>query len=294
MDLQQVAQDETEAFYLFSETYRQMYPPPRKQAVGGLGWQFYLLLITTTASVILASMRTAQQFYKAALLGGSPALAWTEAAMVLLAIEGGIVVYSMVLAVRKKKSSYLQMQTAILVMVLMSMFAGFGQSINLIQNVDPQFLRFFEYALSIVIGLGATIVAWVGGDVLGGQIAMLDIRRQEIDKEYKEEMKPYEAQVRAAWGRSPQRKIVRNDLVVEERSLDVPSFPRNAKRNDPRNLRNYGSHEVKDAMYERIAHVYNTEGRIIGPTELAEAVDTTKSYAHRTIQQWQQEHAEEL
>jgi hypothetical protein len=298
MDMQEITLREEEAFYLYKEKYQQMHPPPQPNAVGGLGWQFFLLVLTSLFAVILAGLRTADQFYRAALLGGNQVLAYAEAVSVMFVVEGGIVVYSAIRSSTNKTISNARLGWGIGIMVLISTFAGLGQSLHLISNIDPTFQRYFEYGLSLVIGVGASALAWIGGEVLGSQIAKQGDKREQAQRAYEKEESAWQGEMLSSWSRSPERKIARGELMAElENSYRSPGNRRgngNARGNARENLRNYGSDEVKTEIKEYIAKVFNKEGRVPGPTEVAEAVGTAKSYASRVTTEWTKEHSDAL
>lgn len=295
MNLEDATLSEVEAFALYREKYAQMHPPPQMSALGGYGWQFALLLVTSAAAVILAALRTANQFYRAASLSGDAFLAYAEAVAVLFAVEGGIVVYSAIRSAAKKNVSMSRLGLGIGIMVIISTFAGLGQSLHLIENIDSTFQLYFEYGLSFVIGVGASVIAWIGGDVLGSQIALVGVKREQKGKDYGEEKGAWEARLLASWANSPERKIARGDLNAElERSLARSRGNERGTGNARENLRNYGSEEVKGKIKEYLAGVFNREGRIPGPTEIADAVGTAKSYASRVRDEWVGEHSDQL
>lgn len=223
MDLEGLSTQEQEAFTLYREKYSLQHPPPERGATAALGWQFYLLLLTSLASVVLASLRTADMFYRAAYLGGNRPLALAEAVAVLLAIEGGIVVYSAIRAQAKGNYGLTKLLFGIVVMVLISTFAGLGQSLNLIENISPQIKLYFEYALTLVIGVGASVVAWIGGEVLGGQIALVGSKQEKMDETFASDLRGWEESLLRSWNASPERKIVRKDIVQAVPVSTAPS-----------------------------------------------------------------------
>lgn len=287
MELEELSLQEEQAFERFRHKYLIQYPTPSKPKAEALGWQFILLVITSLASVVLASLRTAEQFYLAAYLGGNSGLAMAEAISVMLAIEGGIVIYSAVRAVSKKTFSMRTLGFGIAIMVTISTFAGLGQSIRTIQTIDPAFIKWFQYALSFVIGVGASLIAWIGGDVLGGQIAKVGLLSEANDAKYQASLEEYNQRLLASWRSSTERKIIRGELV---RSVDV----RSANHRTRPHLPNEGQNEQRMKIFEYIAQTFNAEGRIPGPSEIAQGTGVSKSYAHETRKAWVEENSQEL
>lgn len=293
--LEDSAQREEEAFELYAQKYAQMLPPPEPPGIRGQGWKFYILLLTSIASVLLAALRTADQFYKAASLGGNPTLGYIEAGLVIFAIEFGLVAYSAVRASERKTASTPKLGLAIALMVIVSMFAGLGQSLNLIDSIDPTFLRYFQYGLSFVIGVGATAIAWIGGDVLGGQIAVTGIENGKAKEAYEKDKEAWFRQVRSSYAGSAERKIARQGLMLElDRSLDERTTNRQNEQRTRPYLPNEGSHEKAELIIKHVENVFVRDGRIPTGREVSKALGVSVGYAHDTIKKWEQENSARL
>lgn len=284
MDLSEISRQEEEAFELFKQNYIQQRPPPRFKAAVGLDWRFWAVLITSVSALLLATLRTMDIFYEAALLSGNPYLAIAEAVAVVLAIEGGIVVWSAIRASKQDTGNQnTKLGVGIFFAVLISMFAGLGQSLHLIDNIDPTLLRYFQYTLTVIIGIGASLVAYIGGDVLGGEIALAGERRKNAGRDYDELKAEYQERLLSSWARSLERKIARGELVEE---ANVRSSTTTERTNKRTHLKNYGSNEVRQEIMDYIDSTVLKEGYLPGPSEIAREVGTAKSYAHQVIGEW--------
>jgi hypothetical protein len=283
VDLEAISHQEEEAFELYKQRFIQQHPMPFLRRATGLDWKFYAILVTSIGALALATLRTMDIFYEAALLSGNPYLAIAEAVAVVLAIEGGILVWSAVRASSRGDVGMGKLGFGIALAVLISMFAGLGQSLHLIENINTELLRYFQYSLTLIIGVGASLVAWIGGEVLGGQIAQAGQRQEDAGLSYREQKQVYYDRLLASWQRSAERKMVRGDLTAEASVRSVP----NDRTNDHRtNLKNYGSSEQRERILQYIDQTVLDDGYIPGPSEVAQNVGTAKSYAHQVIGEW--------
>jgi hypothetical protein len=285
MNLEELTQREIQAFEAFKEKHVQLHPLPEPPSVRGLGWQFYALVMTSLAAVVLAALRTAFQFYRAAQLGGNDTLALVEAAAVIFAIEGGIVIYSAIRSVSNKRISTRMLGWGIFFMVAISTVAGLGQSLNLVENLDPQFKIIFDYVLSFVIGIGASALAWIGGEVLGGQIALAASRSEKDHERYQQELENYNDSMLRSWNSSPERKIARGELTDHVRSV-FGDRTNSAEQRAKSNLKNAGSNEQRNRILAYIEEVFSQDEIVPGPTEIAANLGVSKGYAHQVLQEW--------
>ena len=208
-ELELLAEEEIKGFTIFKDKYQALNPAPLKPSPVKQGWEFTAYILVSVASVLLASMRTAEQFYRAAAFSANPVLGFVEAFLAIFTVEAGIVVYAAVLASRSKKISPWVLVTGIILLSLISITAGLGQSLHLATDLDPVFVRYTEYALLILIGPGASIAALIGGHILGQQIALAGQQYDDLLKAYDEDVEEYHNKLKRAWERSPERKLVR-------------------------------------------------------------------------------------
>ena len=217
-ELELLAEEEIKGFLIFKDKYQALNPMPVKPSPVKQGWEFTAYILVSVASVLLASMRTAEQFYRAAAFSANPILGFVEAFLAIFTVEAGIVVYAAVLASRSKKISPWVLVTGIILLSLISITAGLGQSLHLATDLDPIFVRYTEYALLILIGPGASVAALIGGHILGQQIALAGQQYDELLNDYEHEMDDYHTKLKRTWERSPERKMVRmgKPVVTEE------------------------------------------------------------------------------
>lgn len=218
-ELEQLTEEEIRGYEIYRRKYLVLYPPPIKPSPVKQGWEFKAYLVVCIAAVLLASMRTAEQFYRAATFSANPVLGYIEAFLAVFTVETGIVVYAAVLAARRKKIAPWVMWVGIILLAAISIVAGLGQSLYLSSNIDPTFLKYTEYMLSILIGPGASIAALIGGHILGQQIAQAAQLYEQMMAEYESEMQQYNDKLMRAWLRSVERKVVLGTM-----SLPRPEF----------------------------------------------------------------------
>jgi len=278
VDLSKTTHGEEEAFLLFKHKFELLSPPPKIPVVsGGLGTQFWIYFIVSMAQVVLAALRTADQFYKAAFLSGNGDMfAKFEAIISLVAIEGGLVVLATLRAANKKHYSERSSVIGMVMMAAISTLAGLGQSINLVENVNPDILLYLQYVLAIVLGVGVTIIALIGGDVLGGLIVKTSERIEGAEDKYTDDLRKYNDGLLSAWNKSAERKISRGEITGAS-----SSFSRTNERTS--NLINAGQSEKKDRVLKYVDEVSAKEGRVPGPSEISREVGVAKSYAHSII-----------
>jgi len=260
-ELEQLSKEEIKGFEIYRRKYASITPPPQKPNPVKQGWEFKAYFVVSVAAVLLASMRTAEQFYRAATFSSNAFLGFAEAFLAVFTVESGIVVYAAVLAARQKKIAQWVMWLGIILLSSISIVAGLGQSLYLSQDIDPSVLRYTQYALSILIGPGASIAALIGGHILGQQIASAALTYENHMAGYEQEIKEYNERIIRNWGRSRERKIALG-LV----STPTPIAP--SKR------------EIEMALEDETNHVAE---RVIAPRPLAQP----KGDNNRPVQQSQ-------
>lgn len=208
-ELEIIAEEEIRGYRIYREKYRALNPPPVKPSPVKQGWEFTAYIIVSVASVLLASMRTAEMFYRAAFFSANAVLGFVEAFLAVFTVESGIVVYAAVLGSRSKKIAQWVLILGIVLLSAISIIAGFGQSMNLISDLDPLIKSYTENALSLLIGPGASIAALIGGHILGQQIAMAAQQYEQLMKDYEKELEEYNTKIKKGWDRSEERKSSR-------------------------------------------------------------------------------------
>jgi len=191
----------------FKNEYAALYPPPALEKIN-LNWKFQWSIVTSVATVILASLRTAQMFYNSAELS---AVTWGieasgiwiisvfDAFVSMLAVEGGLVVASAIRSNSKKTINEDIYLWQIGILVTISVMAGLGQSVGLVQNLPDGVLTFFSYALSFVLGVGASLAAWFSGEVLGVLLNTNEETNREAKETFQSAMEMYQKNARKFW-----------------------------------------------------------------------------------------------
>jgi hypothetical protein len=291
MNYEELSSAEMAAFEGYKAKYLAFHPVLEKPKPEGVGWRLFLIVLVSAASIILASLRTAQQFYKAASLGGSDLLGYAEAVAVIFAVEGGLVVYSTIRAINDKEKKKRLLKWGIWIMLLISIIAGLGQSINLINEINRSILNVFEYVLSFVIGVFSSVLAWISGEVLGGEIARLILASETIEGEYQQYLEEYQSSMLQSWSSSTERKMARSAFISSESSFGSPgSFSTKTNRLNPPIRQPVKEQEI----FEFITGIFNVEGRIPGPKEIADTISCAKGYASDVRKKWIEQNSEAI
>jgi len=231
------AERERDAFASFRLSFAQKNRKPQPpSAVGSLtDGETYMLLGVTLASVLLTSLRTAEQFFRAAinsLLGAW--LGWTEAVLAIIAIEGSMVVYSMIRAKKTGSSiatSFRIFAIGIAVLATISIVASLGQSINLMDEIPPEINNYIQWGLVIVIGPGGAMAALIGGHLLGSRARELADQNGDAMEEYKLDLAEWEAKLERSWNAN-RKKYIGDFQQPHTQSVDAAPSSRNWGRGE--------------------------------------------------------------
>lgn len=262
----------------YENEYKTLYPIPKKEIVG-LDWKFYGSVIISVSTVILASLRTAQMFFFAAetsskLWGlgaaGTGLLSWFDAISAMIAVEGGITLVS---AIKTSKAGEVNegiyfWQVALL--LLISVIAGFGQSLGLITGIDETFLLWFSYMLVFVLGVGASVAAWFAGEILGVQLQKFSVQKKSAEEKYSEEMKFYTQNARKFW---KQRTEQEKEITREQKKIEPNPRMGTSQKSSPRVQNRTGGGKVP-IIFSEIEKFLAEQNRIPSFTELAEVLRT--------------------
>lgn len=221
----QMSKAEISAFHDFEQVYVFQHPLPTKPSLS-LHWQFWTALATSLAAVILAAFRTGQAFYIAAVARGNPFFSAAEAISAVVAIEGSVVLFALQRAREANKTDASLSWTGLFIAFIVSALAGLFQSFNLITSPSDTVSIVLNYTLVVAMGLGATILAWVSGDLLGVQLVRLEESKSVLDEGFAKTVHAYRANMLKAWGLSSEREAVnihkssRYGISVHERSVN--------------------------------------------------------------------------
>lgn len=305
MNSEQSTQTELQWFNNWKSKYTAQNPPPSIRRADGLGWQFWLTLAWAVSAAVLAATRTMNAFYQAEIMSGMAEL-WAKfsSANVIFALEGGITIVSALRAAENKKVSSRALVWSIFLIVVISMIAGIHSSLGIIPNINPTLLDNINYLLVIVMGVGASLVAWASGESVGMQIARVLSSRETVKAKHEQDMKAYNDEMLRRWASSDEYRIVRSGVraegvraraAVQEVTDSVRSFDDDRTNTErTRSLKNAGSNEQRDRIVEYLVAVFNSDGRVPGPTEISKQCSTSKSYAHQVRSEWMQENSQSL
>ena len=104
------------------------------------------------------------------------------------------------------------MNLATLVMFLISVSAGFGKSLSLIDNLDPIILKFFQWVLAVSLGAGASIVAYVSGEVLGDTIVRTQRSAAAAMSVYEDADAVFQEELLSTWQGSHEYQLIHADV----------------------------------------------------------------------------------
>ena len=300
-------QREEEAWGLFEQRFDKQFPMPESPNVklmNSIGWQFIMTTLQAVASVVLASMRTAQMFYEAA-AGTFWAIQFTGAGASVLAIELGIVTFSTIKSEMKNRAQTVKdlnsaldvsvklLNTGIFAGLIISAIAGLGVSLKGFGiNTEG-----FKLVLAVTMGLGASIIAWVSGDILGAMLARFGNARLAAGHKHATEMQERNELKNNMWENAPERKIARSELMElqkflkEQRDANTPQPAPQPHKTSTR------SNEIRMKIYNELDANWDQNHDVTllpGPTKLMEDLGVAKGYASETRKAWAKERGIQL
>lgn len=289
----------------YENEYKTLYPPPVKYIVG-LDWKFYGSVVVSVFTVILASLRTAQMFYFAAetsskLWGlgtaGTGLLAGFDALSAMIAVEGGISLGSAIKTSRAGEVNEDIYFWQVALLLLISIIAGFGQSLGLVTGIDKTFLLWFSYSLVFVLGIGASVAAWFAGEILGVQLQKFSVQKKEAEEKFAEQMKYYSQNARKFWiQKSEQEKENSREQKRIEHNKGTETSP---KRNSIRTQNRTSTGKVP-IIFSEIEKFWAEQNRVPSFSELAEVLRrehpeqnfSSSGYISTIRKQWIEENTE--
>ncbi len=173
---------EREAFLEFEETYNLIHPAPKAALPRKFVFWFTGSILTAVSGVLLSAFRTGDAFWMAA-VSLNVVIRTFETIVAVIAVDGVIVW----LAIRRAYMSNKQDGNATLyglgMAIIISSLAGLFQSTNILANGQGEvFVGVLRWLLVIFMGLGATVIAWLAGDILGVQLVQLDEERKQVEE----------------------------------------------------------------------------------------------------------------
>lgn len=258
-DILDINSQEFEVYQSYRQLYEAQHPQPEMKNEADwtdAGLIFKGKIITTVAAVLLAGFRTAEQFYLAASNGDNLWLGWFEAILAVLAIEGLILFLAADKAKRRGEVHEWVSWIGIFIALGISLVAGLGQSLNVVINLDTQIAEWFTLALAVGLSL-ASLVAYIGGEIIGQELARIDAANDKNRDEYYKELESWENSLNASWSRSQERKLVRSGL-----SKPVENFPKvSANYSDWRHVPHEERIKMSQMTAKEIRDTYGVEER---------------------------------
>jgi len=254
----------------YENEFSSLYPVPTMKIVGA-DWKFYGLVITSIATVIVAALRTAQMFYYAEELSsrfwtnaqqGNWILGISGAFFSMLAFEGGLAFIAAIKTAEKEKVNDWVYGVQIGLLLIISVFAGVGQSLGLIQGISESFLRNFSYFLVFVVGVGASFAAWLSGEILGVQLQRFSVRKVSAQEKFSEQNRIHIQNARKKFLEKSENE--KQNRTTEQNSVKV--LPRTSVRTQ----RTSGNISEKVSLiFSELEKVGAEENRLLPFAELA-------------------------
>ena len=292
---------EQQAYEAFCAKFDVQFPMPEKAAVklmNAIGWKFISICVQSSFAIILAALRTAAMFFEAA-AGSGRNLQWAEAITAVGAIELGVVILAAIKAeIQNSKTELEDLKSAarvdvrllwagIIACVTISIIAGLGVSLKGF-GVD---INGFKTALAYVMGAGASLVAWVSGDILGAMLARFNNASTLARLVYQQEVQEREVKKNSMWEAAPERAIARTELVELKEYLAATRFrkaPRQQKVETPKQPQEEPKArptetDVRQKVFDYLDRIWQSEGRVAGPSELKRETGASKSHCSETL-----------
>ena len=294
------AAQEAEALALFEQRFEKHFPMPERAVVklmNSIGWQFISIIIQSVFSIVLAALRTADMFFDAA-AGTSIQMQWAEAIAAVGAIELVIVIFATIKSEIENRRTQIEdlkaalnidlrlLWTGIIACVAISIIAGLGVSFK---GFGIEWIG-FRWITAVTMGAGASLVAWVSGDILGAMLARWNNAVALANVLYAEEIEKREAKKRELWEAAPERGIARSELMELKQYLAANrTRPSRTPAPQPHTKTPTRSNEIRVKIYNELDANWDANHDITllpGPTKLMEDLGVAKSYASEVIKAW--------
>jgi hypothetical protein len=265
-EISELSKSEIQAYKNFREVYSFQHPHPQKE-YPNLKWDFWAIVFISICSIALAAFRTSDAFYKAS---GS----YWEAGVSVVAIEGVIVLFSLLKARRNQKTNEGISDYGLYTAFAISVLAGLLQSSNILSG-ENAFVSFLEWVLVLVMGVGATVIAWLAGDILGVRLVILDEWREKANERFTNALRTWTANCIKQFKNSSELQAI-SEQKNERYRTNSPK--KEQKRTSP------NEQGVRQRIGSFVANVKANEQRTPGPTEISRELGVSKSYASETLQ----------
>lgn len=302
----------------FNFEYKKLYPQPEIK-IDGLDWRFWGSLITSVSLVVVAAFRTAQMFFATEVISASVwlgesgtatnTIAFVSSFFVLVGVEGGLAFISAVGTYNSGRVSQDVFKWQVFILLAISIMAGLGQSIGLIDNIDPVLMQWFSYLLLFVMGAGTSVGAWLSGEIIGGLLKQFADAKESAVKEFVTKKDEYLASARKLWEQhvlSEQTELTKREERAElERLADKRRAERRERREQGDTPREKPLTQKQIVLFEEL-EIYHQDAvtrgskEMIGPTELLARLQekypemgfSAKGYVSEQRKIWIESHSE--
>lgn len=188
--------------------HEELYPKPEREKVKR-SWDFWLGAVSLASVTVLAALRTSHSFFIAAQLSAAQygiedavltgVMSYGEMTVSIMGIEGGLAWAAMKHAQRSKKVNPKTYKWYVSMLFTISMVAGLGQSLGLVNNLPISIVEGFQWVLAAVLGLVTSIVVVLAGEMMGGELQLFRDENKLSDQKLAREEKKWRKDALARW-----------------------------------------------------------------------------------------------
>ncbi len=306
IDLQKLHEEELGALTRFEERWEHYNPQPRQPrsfSIRDLGVEFPLTVVTGIAAIVQAAFRTGFKFFDLAAKSGMGYLSWADGASAMIGVEGFIAVigFGRARAHGKQlieegvtKFSTIREWIGLVIALMISMMAGFAQSISGVKYIDPAVQSFVDWSLAVVLGVGASLLAYFAGDLAGLMIVRAELLYVTRMNFYRDALATWTENMKTAWEKSDEINYLHVDLKGETKvGRSFYQTPVRSTRSVRTNERtNTERTDGSDVAKKILAYLdeKSTDEFVPGPSEVSRELSVSKGYASAVIKQWRTAH----
>ncbi len=297
VDLNALYQQEQEARQNFEMDYERDNPrpqPPEKFSIKNLGVEFPVAVLTGIAAIVQAAMRTGFKFFDLATRQGMGVASWLDGASAMLGVEGFVAVVGLIMARQRGKAliargelrlsnwEQVRLWGGLTIALIISVATGFAQSITGAQYVGQDFQKFVDWLVILALGLGASLLAWLAGEIVGTLSVRAEMLYLSGVGNFDKKLKAWLEERKAAWQDSDQYKLLHADIVGVTKQI------RAGYRTGVRSPFTPPNERLNGKALKVLAYLdeHATPEFVPGATEVAAACLVSKSYASEVTKGW--------
>ena len=224
METTQLATNEVERLRAYKRIYVETHPLPIQKKLSFLqmlGIEALATLLSSIGGVVLASVRTATIFYLTeqsllatynADLGATFSLIATVLPLIamisaLFAVEGFL--FAKGLSVGRSKKDTKGAPWGMIFAIGISVIAGVVASLPLVKamSVTSTANIIFQWALVVMTGIGATVLAYYGAENLGSIFVKWDLMQSDADEEYRAKLSAWDENILRSYNKQGREGI---------------------------------------------------------------------------------------